>query len=260
MFAGRGTAAVTDLDAVIRRIDERLARLRLSDREASLQAVGKPDLIRDMRRGKGMPRGDRLAALARVLGTTSDWLLAGGQAGEAERRAEFLLTRVRTEAQAADYSAFRPLTPVNDLLPLPLLGTALAGESEMPESGLELIELNAGEVLDYLQRPPSLASDRDAYALTILSDSMYPRFSPGERVAVSPRAPVSIGDDVIVQLRAPAHDNDDPEADRIRIVLAKRLVRRSASFVELQQFNPDQTFRIEAGRVAAIHKISGVMF
>jgi phage repressor protein C with HTH and peptisase S24 domain len=130
----------------------------------------------------------------------------------------------------------------------------------MPEARLELIELDLGEVLDYLQRPPSLASDKDAYALTILSDSMFPRFSPGERVAVSPRAPVSIGDDVIVQIRGGPHDNDDDEADRVKTVLVKRLIRRTASHIELRQFNPDETFRIEAARVAAVHKVSGVMF
>jgi phage repressor protein C with HTH and peptisase S24 domain len=130
----------------------------------------------------------------------------------------------------------------------------------MPEAQLELVELDYGDVLDYLQRPPSLASDKDAYALTILSDSMFPRFSPGERVAVSPRAPVSIGDDVIIQLRGPRVANDDPEADRVKTVLVKRLIRRTASHVELRQFNPDMTIRIEVARVAAVHKVSGVMF
>jgi phage repressor protein C with HTH and peptisase S24 domain len=54
--------------------------------------------------------------------------------------------------------------------------------------------------------------------------------------------------------------NDDPEADRVKTVLVKRLIRRTASHVELRQFNPDMTIRIEVARVAAVHKVSGVMF
>jgi phage repressor protein C with HTH and peptisase S24 domain len=57
-------------------------------------------------------------------------------------------------------------------------------------------------VLDYLARPPSLADDPDAYAVEIVGESMAPRFEPGERAFVSPKARVGIGDDVIVQLRA----------------------------------------------------------
>jgi phage repressor protein C with HTH and peptisase S24 domain len=84
---------------------------------------------------------------------------------------------------------------------------------------------------------------------------MSPRFEPGQRVAVSPREPVSIGDDVIVQLRGAEGDDE-----RVKMVLVKRLVRRTPSFIELRQFNPDTTFRVEAKRVAALHKVKGALF
>jgi hypothetical protein len=48
----------------------------------------------------------------------------------------------------------------------------------------------------------SLANDDDAYAVTMIGDSMAPRFEPGEIAFVSPKAPVNVGDDVLVQLRA----------------------------------------------------------
>lgn len=135
--------------------------------------------------------------------------------------------------------------------PVPLLGSAIGGEWE---DQVELTELHLGEVLDYVARPPSLANDKHAYAVTIVGDSMAPRFEPGERAFVSPRAPASIGDDVIVQLKGTGGED---EADRITMVLIKRLVRRTAAFVELRQFNPDMTFRVPADRIAAIHRVRG---
>jgi phage repressor protein C with HTH and peptisase S24 domain len=111
--------------------------------------------------------------------------------------------------------------------------------------------------LDYLGRPPSLADDPDAYAVEIVGDSMAPRFEPGERAFVSPRAPVRPGDDVVVQLNA----NGDPEhsdiAGQVTEVLIKRLVRRTAKFVELRQFNPDLTFQVPIDRVWRIHRVRG---
>lgn len=143
-----------------------------------------------------------------------------------------------------------------DAARVPLLGSALGGEWDNLEE-IEMIELRLGEVLDWLLRPPSLADDAGAYAVEIMGDSMAPRYEPGERVFVSPKAPVRIGDDVIVQLRA----NGDPAANdiagQITEVLIKRVVRRSSSFIELRQFNPDKTFRVPTDRVAAIHRVQG---
>lgn len=138
------------------------------------------------------------------------------------------------------------------LAPLKLLGSAMGGEYGEIDEHIELTELHLSEVLDYLPRPASLARDPDAYALAINGDSMVPRFKPSERVTVSPRAAISIGDDVIVQLRST--DSDD---ERIKMVLIKELVRRSASHVELLQHNPPVTFRVPIGRVAAMHRVMG---
>jgi phage repressor protein C with HTH and peptisase S24 domain len=83
---------------------------------------------------------------------------------------------------------------------VPLLGTAYGGDWE---DEIELTELHLSEVLDNLARPPSLANDDEAYAIEIIGDSMFPRFKPGERAFVSPKAAVRPGDDVIVQLTDP---------------------------------------------------------
>jgi hypothetical protein len=137
------------------------------------------------------------------------------------------------------------------LVPIPLLATAMAGEWGEGGSGIELTELNSDEIRGQVARPVSLAHDRQAYAVTILGDAMWPRFRPGRQLLVSPAAPVTTGDDVL--LRLVEEDSDD----RISRVLIKELVRRTAGFAELRQFNPDVTFRVEAARIAAIHKVVG---
>src|SRR4051794_11621344 len=78
---------------------------------------------------------------------------------------------------------------------LPLLATSLGGEWDLPGSGVELTEVRWNDLVDRLARPPSLAADRSAYALTVVGDSMWPRFRPGRRIALSPRSAVAIGDD-----------------------------------------------------------------
>jgi SOS-response transcriptional repressor LexA len=147
--------------------------------------------------------------------------------------------------------------------PVPLLGTAFGGEWS---DGVEMTELHLTDVLDYVGRPQAVAGDPGAYAVEIVGDSMEPRYEPGERAIVSPRAQVRPGDDVIVQLKsevsaAPSGEEVDgriPDPDhvnRVTLVLIKRLVRQTPSFLELQQFNPPETFHVPRGRVAAIHRV-----
>lgn len=164
----------------------------------------------------------------------------------------------------SDVEVFTPWVPTRpgvlldkDPDPIPLLGSAMAGEWNGPEGHVEMTELQLSEILGYLRRPHSLRGDQEAYAVTIIGDSMWPRYRPGRRVVVSPRAPLAIGDDVIVQLLG---DADDVGDRRVVQVLIKELVRRSASHVELRQFNPDITFKVETSAIAGLHKVVGEVF
>jgi hypothetical protein len=167
--------------------------------------------------------------------------------------AETGLYPVETEVRGADAVGFNELKKMvfgdGPLPPLPLYGSAIGGELGENED-FQLTELDLSEVLDFLRRPASLADDQESYALTIVGSSMSPRFKPGERVGVSPKAPVEIGDDVIVQLRA-------ENTNRVRRVLIKELVRRNASYIILKQHNPDRELRIERRNILAIHKVKG---
>jgi hypothetical protein len=137
------------------------------------------------------------------------------------------------------------------LPPLPLVAASLGGEWGDQGSGVEITEVRPGELLERLPRPLSLASDPEAYALTIVGAGMWPRFRPGSRIAVSPRAPVAVGDDVLARLRrGPAEEG----AERVLIM---HLVKRRADAFELRQFNPDRTIHVEAVHLDAVLKIAG---
>src|SRR5213596_2240776 len=88
--------------------------------------------------------------------------------------------RIRSEVAESDVAvrdverAWRGLPRAK---PVPHVGSAYGGEIQ---DEVEMTELHLAEVLDYLPRPPSLANDDKAYSLTIVGDSMAPRFEPGE--------------------------------------------------------------------------------
>lgn len=186
-------------------------------------------------------RHDSLVKILAAAGVS----LADFEAGEVKVR-----TEVRGIGMSAEdvHAAWHGPEKVK---PIPLVGTAFGGEWS---EGVEMTELHLAEVLDYLGRPPSLSTDPDAYAVEIIGESMAPRYEPGERVFVAPRSPVRLGDDVIVQLKGEGRED---LADRVTMVLIKRLVKRGPAFIELRQFNPDHTFRVEAERIAAVHRVRG---
>ena len=169
--------------------------------------------------------------------------------------AEFEALRVggprSAEAGGVSVLGDRRATPwgAPQLPPLPLFATALGGEWGDPAIGIELTEMSTGEIVDRLPRPISLANDENAYAVTIVGHSMWPRFRPGRRIAVSPKAPVSVGDDVLVKLEG-GNSGTEP-------VLIKELVRRTGGAVELRQFNPDVTFQVAAAEIIRIEKVLG---
>ncbi len=185
---------------------------------------------------------------AKKLGVSSDWLMRGGLTPMVPVSAK---PTIISEVAPADFPA-----PATSLAKLPLWGGALGVREFDPDQHVELTELDMSDILEYIDRPPSLAHDQNAYCVTVIGDSMWPRFRPGKRLYVSTRATPAIGDDVIVQLRGTETDTATYR-DRVTSVLIKELVRRSATFIELRQFNPEMTFRVSSDQVAAMHKVLG---
>jgi phage repressor protein C with HTH and peptisase S24 domain len=134
---------------------------------------------------------------------------------------------------------------------VPVYGTAMGtyrtgGEGQEVEQAF----LDPSDIIDHFTRPPGYANRTGLYGLYVVGPSMEPRWESGDPLYVDPKRPPAIGDDVVVYLMQTAGEEHELEA-----VLLKRLARRSGSFVELEQFNPALTFRVETRRIKAIHRV-----
>ena len=172
--------------------------------------------------------------------------------------AEFEALRVGPAASRGVAAAVPRLGDMNrdwrqaPIAPLPVVDTRPGGEWGESGSGIELLRIVPDRIVGHVARPHSLATDAGAFAITVIGDSMWPRFRPGRRLAVSTSAPVGIGDDVLVLVGSPAGGLQDG--------LAKELVARSASELQLRQYRPDRVFEVPQGRIEAVHKVLGELF
>ncbi len=131
------------------------------------------------------------------------------------------------------------------LAPLPLLSTQAGGAWSNAAQTADLIVIDRGKVMDGLPRPQSLAADPNAYALTVVGESMWPRFRQGRRLAVSPAAPVQAGDDVLVFIGEGGG------------ALIGELRSKSGNALVIRHFNPSTEFELAASEVGAVHKVVG---
>ena len=138
---------------------------------------------------------------------------------------------------------------------VPVLGTAACAELSFGTNGdsvdIETMEIDHDEVIDYLRRPLALMDRRDVYAIYFTGYSMAPKFEPGEPAYVDPKRAPQVMDYAIIQLRT----TDSEEEERVFAVMAKRIVRQTASYIELEQFNPAATFRVDRKAVKSLHRI-----
>lgn len=135
---------------------------------------------------------------------------------------------------------------------LPIFGTALGAPRVIEGEAIEQTMLNQGDLIGYAKRPTILDGRADAYGLYVVGSSMSPVYPEGSMLLVETKKPPRVGDDVVVYLRPEGEDDD---GSRSRAVLVKRLVRRSASYIELEQFHPAMTFRIPAEKILRIDRV-----
>ena len=120
----------------------------------------------------------------------------------------------------------------------------------MAECGPDGWSLWNGDIIDTIPRPLNLMGAPRAYAVYIVGDSMEPRYYSGELAHIHPGKPVTIGAFVLVQMR-PDHDGETPKA------VVKRLIKRSATKITLEQYNPAKKFDIKTDDIVSIHRVVG---
>lgn len=238
---------------LLARIDQRLVATGLTDYRASMMAAGRPEIIRNIRRGRSNnPRRDTLEKLARVLGCSVEWLATGR--GQIEPLPDTETAPVQpssTSSQPGDSDMLQvpaalphgrgnPL-PVRTEMPLdvPVMGTA-AGSMK------GAFQLDTGSPVDQVRRPPGIASAVGVYAIYITGDSMMPRFEDGELIYVSPGRPARIGDYVVVQIE---------NGKGHREAYCKRLLRKTTELIVLEQFNPAAELEFQMRDVVAMHRV-----
>lgn len=186
------------------------------------------------------PRGDDQKLIADALGVRLLWLRDGLEPmTEGPKDAAPLPPEPLPPGETMTEA---PMLSRHDMpLDVPVYGTAVGGS-------MGDFQLN-GQVVDYIRRPPSLTRARNAFAIFYANDSMFPRYETGDPIYVNPSRPPGPGDDVLIEM----HGEGDGEPGAAYV---KRLVKRSASFVMLQQFNPPRSdIKIDLAKIRNLWRI-----
>ena len=127
-----------------------------------------------------------------------------------------------TGATLHDFSTLASTEPRvrNRNEPIPLIGMTQAGAGGFFDDG----GYPVGGGWDHVRFPR--VDDENAYALEVTGESMAPLYRNGDILIVSPNAATRNGDRVVIR-------TTDGE------VMAKTLVRRTATTIELASLNPD---------------------
>ena len=199
------------------RVKERRRALGLSQPQLAKKVGGITYQAIQQLEGGGGSR--HLVGIARALGVTAEWLQDGH--GPAPSKAA-------------------PMRP-GSADKLKVLG--------MAECGADGWSLWNGDVIDLIDRPAGLVGVPNAYAVYVVGGSMEPRYHPGEVVHIHPGRPVDVGAYVLVQRRG--------KQGEAPLAVIKRLAKRTASKITLEQFNPPKVFDIKAGDIVSIHRVVG---
>ena len=192
--------------------------------------------------GKTIPSSRRIDAIAKALNIPVSNLIEGdNNSSLAAGAAGMSQTPTRPNARIAvdapplpDFQAMERSIPV--------FGTAQAGT----EGAFQLNML--GGPIDYARRPPVLAGVTSVFAIYCEGDSMTPWRQPGSLIYVSKTRPPQVGSHVVVVLADP--DPGNPPSAYI-----KRLARRCADKIELEQYNPPARIVLPMDRVREVLRV-----
>lgn len=226
----RRSCSFAGMASIGERIKQRREELRLSQSAVGKAAGGLAyQTIQDLE--SGASKGSKhLVAIARALGVKPQWLEKGD--GEMLESPTPVIGKDAVTSPEINLQAM----PRD----VPILGAASCGDDGM-------FELN-GQTVDYAKRLPQIMGAKDVYVLYVQGESMAPWRKNGGKVYVDPHKPVSVGDHIVVQLMP-----EGPDATPAAYI--KCLVRRTAEYLFLQQYNPNEERKFSMKKVKAIHRI-----
>jgi phage repressor protein C with HTH and peptisase S24 domain len=227
------------MSTLAKRLQETMERAGLTQAALARKASGfgesvSQQVVQHLTSGRNTT-SKSLVPIARALDVSVEWLATGEGGGFAVKGGAANLRASKAARDAARDQA-------RDNERVPVLG--------MAECGADGWSLWNGDIIDTIPRPMNLAGARRAYAVYIVGDSMEPRYYSGELAHVHPGKPVTIGAFVLVQMR-PDHDGETPKA------VVKRLIKRSATKITLEQYNPPKKFDIKTDDIVSIHRVVG---
>lgn len=211
----------SSVDQVVTRIRQRLAELGISEREASRRAGFSPGYVSDVIHGRSRePAMPRLIRLARALECDPHWLIG---------------------SQVAAKSATEQRTFVDALPKSTRLIDLFSARSTSDE-----VWVNPSlEAIDKVPVIPPLINVPSAYAWSICSPYMEPRYYVGEVVYLHPGLTARPGDFVLIRLKS-------------GLTGVVRMVAASADEVTLELLNhPDRTCVKARSEIDYIHRIVG---
>ena len=188
----------------------------------------------------------RAGEFAKLLNVPVEWLLVGGPyPNTAPPIVDEIPEQNALVFRMEDGGGLRMYRDV------PIYGTALGADEIIDGEAIEQTTLNRAEVTEYRKRPPILNGRADVYGLTVQGSSMSPLFKDGRTVLVEERKRPAIGDDAVIYMRGP----DGNDGEQIERVLIKHVVGKTASHVELEQYNPAKTFKLPMERVYRMDRV-----
>lgn len=104
-----------------------------------------------------------------------------------------------------------------------------------------------GETAGYVQRPPGIKHLQNVFALHVLSDSMVPRYEPGDMIYCGGRDAVP-GDHVVIETLP-------EEGERNGKAFVKKLVKRTAGELVVEQYNPPKTLTFNRYAIKSVFRV-----
>ncbi|WP_319532833.1 S24 family peptidase [uncultured Cohaesibacter sp.] len=91
----------------------------------------------------------------------------------------------------------------------------------------------SSDTVEFVRRPPSLATARGAFAIYVRGDSMVPQHNPGELRYVHPDRPAAPGDSVVIETYNPGTGQKE--------AFIKIFLKREGNRIICKQHNPEAT-------------------